>query len=96
MDLMVTRCCPLSPVYRQFKERRTVDISHLRHSANANDSLRALVRKFEEKDDLVDPHPEVLLRVLELERERGEDFSGGSKLAGNDDSLSLPLLHRRP
>lgn len=65
MDLLITQCClpccPLRGVYRQFKERRTLDMSDLRKVAAADPTLLArLQERFESDPWIVDPNPKIL------------------------------------
>jgi uncharacterized membrane protein YgcG len=76
VDLLITRCslsiCPLRGVYRQFKERRTVDMSDLRKAAAADPrALAKLQERFESDPYVLDPTPSMLQLVTEAE-ERGE------------------------
>lgn len=71
----------MSAIYRQFKERRTVDISDLRHAMQGR-SLKSFVRKFEE-DDIVDPIPEVIREMLELRAGAGK--GRGRKNGGEEE-----------
>ena len=76
VDLLITRCslaiCPLRGVYRQFKERRTGDMSDLRKAAAADPrALAKLQARFESDPYVLDPTPSMLQLVAEAE-ERGE------------------------
>ena len=82
MDCVITQCgtacCPLRGVYRQFKERRTVDMSDLRKAAAADPgALRRIQERFEEDDYVVDPNPDILMGLVQ-----GYGGGGGGKGPG--------------
>ena len=92
MDMLVTQCCPLRSVYRQFKERQTVDISDLRKAAREDPAaLSTLLREFEDNPYMVDAPPSALVEAmgaykprsaLKLRREGGEGEGEAEEGAG--------------
>ena len=87
MDAMITQCslscCPLRGVYRQFKERKTVDMSDLRKIAAADPAaLRKLQERFEADPYVVDPNPEVLALTMTGGGGGGGEEGGGGGGSG--------------
>jgi len=66
-DFLMTSCCPLRAVYRQYKERRTVDFSDLRDALEG----RNVLKRFEAEDHLVDPVPAVIRGARARDHGRG-------------------------
>ena len=94
MDLLITQCClpccPLRGVYRQFKERRTLDMSDLRKVAAADPAMLArLQEKFETDPWIVDPNPSVL--QLALATGTWESQGGRSPPRQPEGSLARPV-----
>jgi hypothetical protein len=60
MDQIVLLFCPLRNVYRQYKERRTIDFSDLRKvAALRGKSTVSVLGEFEKRSDLIDPIPSI-------------------------------------
>lgn len=60
MDQIILLFCPLRNVYRQYKERRTIDFSDLRKvAAHRGKSTVSVLSEFEKRNDLIDPTPSI-------------------------------------
>lgn len=84
MDQIVLLFCPLRNVYRQYKERRTIDFSDLRKvAALRGKSTVSVLGEFEKRSDLIDPIPSIF---------EGVDHD---HLASSHIDSEEPLLHER-
>lgn len=67
LDTVALGCCPLRHVYRQFKERTTIDFSDLR-KAQSKEELERAVKRFETDPHLVDAVPRVFEELMGKEK----------------------------
>ncbi len=93
-------CCPLRSLYRQYKERATVDMTDLRRATKDRPAaMDELKRKLDEDPFVLEPLPPALAEALgdnvvesSARRHRGKE-SSGARARDDDDHLALtPLL----
>jgi hypothetical protein len=83
MDQIVLLFCPLRNVYRQYKERRTIDFSDLRKvAAHRGKSTVSVLGEFEKRNDLIDPTPSIF-----------EGVDHEQELVSSHRDSEEPLLH---
>lgn len=90
MDQIALLLCPLRHVYKQYKERQTVDFSDLRKAAaHQGKSTVSVLGEFEKRSDLIDPVPAIFEGVDHHHHHHSHHDSGG------DINLTeVPLLRR--
>ncbi len=65
MDYLLLSCCPLRSLYRQYKERTTIDITDLRKAVKERPEAMARLEELLNKDPfIVDPVPAALQRAM--------------------------------
>jgi hypothetical protein len=87
MDQITLLLCPLRRVYKQYKERQTIDFSDLRKAAaHQGKSTVSVLEEFENRSDLIDPVPAIF---------EGVDHHQHSYQDSRDISLTeVPLLRQ--
>ena len=83
VEFIAFSCCPLRSVYKQYKERVTVDMSELRRvTEGRREELRSLIERFNEDPFVVDPPPAPLAMLMRdherLKKKRSGDADGAA------------------
>lgn len=66
IDTVATMCCPLRHVYRQYKERATVDFSDIRKVDKAE--YQSMLSRFQAEEHMIDPVPRVFEDLMGHEK----------------------------